>query len=152
MEPGHEGRVGDLVLFPLLPGRGRVKHHLEQVKVAEEPEGGAPPDVDVPAVDDVQALAVVERLRVGEDVVHLPLDFHRGHAHQLLRCVVFHHGSSAFQRVPDDKKEICFSQALFLDDFTVVFRTLLQASTMSQTIPDIHGYSQIFPVSEGMPL
>ena len=42
------------------------------------------------------------------------------------------------------------SQALFLSTFSVVFRTLLHASTMSQTIPDIHGYSQIFPVSEGM--
>ena len=34
--------------------------------------------------------------------------------------------------------------------FPVVFRTLLHASTMSQTIQDIHGSSQIFPVSEGM--
>ena len=41
-------------------------------------------------------------------------------------------------------------QALFLSTFSVVFRTLLHASTMSQTIPDIHGSSQIFPVSEGM--
>ena len=41
-------------------------------------------------------------------------------------------------------------QGFFLDTFSVVFRTLLHASTMSQTIPDIHGYSQIFAVSEGM--
>ena len=41
-------------------------------------------------------------------------------------------------------------QALFLDMFSVVFRTLLHASTMSQGVPDIHGSSQIFPVSEGM--
>ena len=37
---------------------------------------------------------------------------------------------------------------LFFDTFSVVFRALLHASTMLQTIPDIHGYSQIFPVSE----
>ena len=42
------------------------------------------------------------------------------------------------------------TQALFLDTFSVVFRTLLHTLTMSQTIPDINGYSQIFPVSEGM--
>ena len=42
-------------------------------------------------------------------------------------------------------------QAVFLDAFfSVVFRTLLHASTMSQTIPVIHSYSQIFPVAEGM--
>ena len=35
-------------------------------------------------------------------------------------------------------------------DTLLVFSALLHASTMSQTIPDIHGYSQIFPVSEGM--
>ena len=45
----------------------------------------------------------------------------------------------------------CSFQALFLDAFLVGLRTLLHASTMSQRIPDIHGYSQIFPVSEGMP-
>ena len=33
--------------------------------------------------------------------------------------------------------------------FWTRFRTLLHALTMSQTIPDIRGYSQIFPVSEG---
>ena len=42
------------------------------------------------------------------------------------------------------------NQALFLSTISVVFRTLLHASTMSQTIPDIHSSSQIFPVSEGM--
>ena len=41
-------------------------------------------------------------------------------------------------------------QALFLDTFSVVFRTLLHASTMSHMISDIHGYWQIFPLSEGM--
>ena len=41
-------------------------------------------------------------------------------------------------------------QALFLDTFSVVLRTLLHSSTMSQTIPDIYGSSQIFPVSERM--
>ena len=30
------------------------------------------------------------------------------------------------------------------------FVALLHASRMSQTIPDIRGYSQIFPVSEGI--
>ena len=34
--------------------------------------------------------------------------------------------------------------------FRWFFSTLLHASTMSQTIPDIHGSSQIFPVLEGM--
>ena len=43
-----------------------------------------------------------------------------------------------------------FGQALFLGTFSVVFRALLHASTMSQMIPDIHSYLQIFPVSEGM--
>ena len=38
-------------------------------------------------------------------------------------------------------------QALFLDAVSVVYRTLLHALTMSQTIPDIQCYSQIFPVS-----
>ena len=33
---------------------------------------------------------------------------------------------------------------------SVVFRTVIHSSTMSQTIPDIQGYSQIFPLSEGM--
>ena len=33
---------------------------------------------------------------------------------------------------------IIIAQALFLNAFLVVFRTLLHASTMSQTIPDIH--------------
>ena len=42
------------------------------------------------------------------------------------------------------------SQALFLDTLWVVFRIMLHASTMSQTIADIHGSSQIFPMSEGM--
>ena len=47
-------------------------------------------------------------------------------------------------------KRMNWIQALFLGTFSVVFRTLLHGSTMSQTIPDIHGSSQIFPVSEGM--
>ena len=51
--------------------------------------------------------------------------------------------------VKEDLQEHIF-QALFLSTFSVVFRTLLHASTMSQTIPDIHGSSQIFPVSERM--
>ena len=41
-------------------------------------------------------------------------------------------------------------QALFLDTFSGDFMTLLHTSTMSQMIPDIHGYSRVFPVSEGM--
>ena len=49
-----------------------------------------------------------------------------------------------------EKRNGELQQALFLSTFSVVFRTLLHASTMSQTIPDIHGSSQIFPVSEGM--
>ena len=49
-----------------------------------------------------------------------------------------------------DPKQFLIMEALFLDTFAVVFTTLLHASTMSQMIPDIHGYSQIFPVSEGM--
>ena len=36
---------------------------------------------------------------------------------------------------------MAFDQALFLSIFSVVF------FSMSQMIPDIHGYSQIFPVS-----
>ena len=47
-------------------------------------------------------------------------------------------------------KEEEVHQALFLGIFSVFFRTLFHALTMSQTIPDIHGSSQIFPVSEGM--
>ena len=34
--------------------------------------------------------------------------------------------------------------------FRCFFRTLVYASTMSQMIPDIYGYSQIFQVAEGM--
>ena len=41
-------------------------------------------------------------------------------------------------------------KALFLDAFSVVFRTLLHVSTMSQAIVDIHSYSQIFSVMKGM--
>ena len=47
------------------------------------------------------------------------------------------------------KVRIAFSQALYaLRWFLGLYS--MHASTMSQTIPDIHGYSQIFPVSEGM--
>ena len=53
-------------------------------------------------------------------------------------------------RTVQGRLHVSINQALFLSTFSVVFRTLLHASTMSQTIPDIHGYSQIFPVSEGM--
>ena len=42
------------------------------------------------------------------------------------------------------------AQALFLDAILAVYGTTLHASTVSQTIPDIHGSSQIFPASEGM--
>ena len=52
--------------------------------------------------------------------------------------------------MPHHISGLIYIQALFLSTFSVAFRTLLHASTMSQTIPDIHSSSQIFPVSEGM--
>ena len=48
------------------------------------------------------------------------------------------------------QKKSGYNQALLLGTFLLVFRTLLQTSTMSQTIPDIHSYSKIFTVSEGI--